>query len=621
MSEDFIASLGWLRPPPKDFRSQLKNLNPANAASVVRSLAATALDNNQLHALAKRMRLQRDAGTDLNSFTDITLGVISASTTDLFLPAIEGTGPRFGLAVTAVAAPFGQMVQVCAGMTPAFTEQTPDAVLLVLDARYLPPDAGTALEQVRQMRAGVRKLWGVPCIVQNLVPFPEALYGSHDVMIAGSNLKFCADFNTALANDLLDSLDVLFNVASLAANVGNARWHDPVIFNQAKLAFSQDLVPLYTDHICRLLAALRGKNRRCLVLDLDNTLWGGVIGDDGLEGIVLGQGDADGEAFIEIQKAALGLRERGIVLAVCSKNDDAIARQPFREHPEMLLHEEHIAVFQANWQDKASNIKAIADTLNLGLESLVLLDDNPVERDLVRSYLPEVAVPELPEEPGLYVRTLLSAGYFESLHMSAEDRTRVTDYQANAQRAEVLEQAVDLDSYLETLNMQAELRPFDELGLKRIVQLINKSNQFNLTTLRYTEPEVQQLITDDRYRTWQVRLQDCFSDNGMICTVICERDDDAWKIDTWLMSCRVLGRRVEELVLRELVNAAKADGASTLQGTYIATDRNGLVKHHYEKLGFTQTEGDEKLSQWELRLNSYAEPELPFAAVSKDQVS
>jgi FkbH-like protein len=169
--------------------------------------------------------------------------------------------------------------------------------------------------------------------------------------------------------------------------------------------------------------------------------------------------------------------------------------------------------------------------------------------------------------------------------------------------------------------MRAELRPFDELGLKRITQLINKSNQFNLTTRRYTEPEVQQFSTDDRYRTWQIRLQDCFSDNGMISTVICERGDDAWTIDTWLMSCRVLGRRVEELVLRELVSAAKADGANALRGTYIATGRNGLVKDHYRKLGFTQTEGDEQLSQWELQLDSYAEPELPFTTVAEDQVS
>jgi FkbH-like protein len=619
MSEDFIPSLGWLRRPPEDFRAQLKDLNPTNAASVIRSLATTALDNNQLHALAKRMRLQREADADLSAFTDITLGIVSASTTDLFLPALAGTGPRFGLAVTAIAAPFGQMAQVCAGMTPAFTEQAPDVVLLVPDVRHLPPDVDIALEQVRQMRAGVSKLWDTPCIVQNLVPFPEALYGSHDAMIAGSNRKFCADFNATLAIDLQDSQDVLFDAASLAANVGNARWHDPVIFNRAKVAFAQDLVPLYADHICRLLAAMRGKTRRCLILDLDNTLWGGVIGDDGLEGIVLGQGDADGEAYSEIQKAALSLRERGIVLAVCSKNDDAIARQPFRKHPEMLLREEHIAVFQANWQEKASNIKAIADALNLGLESLVLLDDNPVERDLVRSYLPAVAVPELPEDPGLFVRALLSAGYFESLHMSDEDRTRVVDYQANAQRAEVLEQAVDLDSYLETLNMRVELRPFDEIGLKRITQLINKSNQFNLTTRRYTEPEVLNFSADDRYRTWQIRLQDNFSDNGMISTVICERGDNAWTIDTWLMSCRVLGRRVEELVLRELVKAAKADGAGVLSGTYIATDRNSIVKDHYEKLGFAQTESLGRGSQWELQLDLYAEPELPFTVVGEDQ--
>jgi FkbH-like protein len=615
MPEDFLASLRWLREPPEDFRAQLKNLTPANAARVLRSLANTALDDNQLHALAKRIDLQRQAGADFSAFTPITLGVISATTSDLFIPALNGTGPRFGLDVTALAAPFGQMAQICAGLTPAFDRQLPDAVLLIPDERHLPAECEAALDHIRQLRAGVSQIWGVPCIIQNLVPFPEALFGSHDAIIGASRRKFCTDVNTALAHDLQDSHDVLFDAASLAASVGTARWHDPAIFNRAKIAFAQDLVPLYADHICRLLAALRGKTRRCLVLDLDNTLWGGVIGDDGLEGIELGQGDANGEAFIEVQKAALKLRERGIMLAVCSKNDDSIAREPFRNHPEMLLREEHIAVFQANWQDKASNIKAIADTLNLGLESLVFLDDNPVERDLVRSHLPTVAVPELPNEPALYVRALMSAGYFESLHLSDEDRTRVADYQANAQRAEIMELAADLDSYLETLDMRAELRPFDDIGLRRITQLINKSNQFNLTTRRYTETEVQTFASNDGYSTWQIRLQDSFSDNGMICVVICERSADAWTINTWLMSCRVLGRRLEELVLRELVKSAKADGAAVLRGTYIATDRNGIVKEHYKKLGFTQISGDDGLSEWELEIDSYAEPQLPFTLV------
>jgi FkbH-like protein len=612
MSEDFLVKLGWLPRPPHDFRLHLSQLGSFETARNLRLLASTALDSNQLNALARRLQKYSAAGAGLDGLTGFNIGIVSSTTTELILPSIVGTGLRFGLAVDAVSAPFGQMAQVCAGLTPAFNDKTLDAVLLMPDIRHLPSSVEAALEQLQEMRAGIARNWGVPCIVQNLVPFPEALYGSLDSMIAGSNRKFCLDFNAGLALQIQNSSDVQFDAAGLAANIGNARWHDPVMFNQAKLPFAQDLVPLYSDHICRLLAAMRGKNRRCLVVDLDNTLWGGVIGDDGLDGIVLGQGDALGEAFIDIQRTLLALRDRGIVLAVCSKNDDTVAREPFRQHPEMLLREEHITVFQANWQDKASNIRAIADALQLGLQSLVFLDDNPVERDLVRSYLPEVAVPELPIEPALFTRALLSAGYFDTVYMSEEDRLRVADYQANARRVAIREQAADMDSYLQKLNMCADIRPFDEVGIKRITQLINKSNQFNLTTRRYTEPEVRAFLADPAYHTWQIRLRDSFSDNGMISVLICKKDIDAWDIDTWLMSCRVLGRRLEELVLRELVKVARTHGVAKIRGMYLATERNSIVKEHYKTLGFRQTGSSGQDSTWELEVASYTEPELPF---------
>ena len=216
--------------------------------------------------------------------------------------------------------------------------------------------------------------------------------------------------------------DLLLDIAALAETVGLADWHSPPQWNMAKLPFADAFVPLYADHVARLVAALRGKSRKCLVLDLDNTVWGGVIGDDGLEGIRIAQGDPVGEAFLSLQQMALALRQRGIVLAVASKNNDETARLPFRQHPEMLLREDHIAVFQANWTDKPSNLKAIAEALSFGLDALVFVDDNPMERDLVRRTLPQVAVPELPDDPALYARTLAAAGYFEALGFSDEDR-------------------------------------------------------------------------------------------------------------------------------------------------------------------------------------------------------
>ncbi len=346
------------------------------------------------------------------------------------------------------------------------------------------------------------------------------------------------------------------------------------------------------------------------MLDCDNTLWGGVIGDDGIDGIVIGQGDATGEAFLEIQATALALRERGVVLAVSSKNDDAVARRVFAEHPEMLLREKHIAVFQANWNDKATNIKAIATELSLGIDAMVFLDDNPVERGLVRELLPEVAVPELPDDPALYARTLLAAGYFEALVFSDEDRKRAEYYQDNAKRVALQATVGDLASYLASLEMTIGFRPFDEAGRARIAQLIGKSNQFNLTTRRYDELDVAALQADASLFTLQVRLTDAFGDNGMIGVNVCRPfDAETWEIDTWLMSCRVLGRGVERMVLRELIEHARSANVKRLIGVYVPTARNAMVADHYAKLGFTPLHADpDGRTQWELATSAEIEP-------------
>jgi FkbH-like protein len=306
-----------------------------------------------------------------------------------------------------------------------------------------------------------------------------------------------------------------------------------------------------------------------------------------MDGIRVSQGDAVGEAHLTVQRMALALRERGIVLAVSSKNTDEVARQPFREHPEMLLKEDHFAVFQANWDDKATNIRAIADELSLGLDAIVFLDDNPVERGLIRQILPQVAVPELPDDPALYARTLAAAGYFESVAYSDEDRKRADFYQNNARRVNLQKTVGGLEAYLTSLNMEITFRPFDAVGRARITQLINKSNQFNLTTRRYTEADVADAERDLNVFTLQVRLTDAFGDNGMISVIVCRPGDAyTWEIDTWLMSCRVLGRQVENMVLREILHHARAAGIRRLIGTYRPSGRNSLVRDHYSKLGF-----------------------------------
>ncbi len=431
-----------------------------------------------------------------------------------------------------------------------------------------------AIGYLRALRDGIKANSNAVCIFQTFAPPVETLFGNLDRALPGSMRNLIDGINRELAELVLHSGDVLLDVAGLAETVGLANWHDTQLWNLAKFSFSDELIPLYADHVARMVAALRGKSGKVLVLDLDNTVWGGVIGDDGLEGIKIAQGDAIGEAHLAVQRMALDLRQRGIVLAVSSKNTDEIARAPFEQHPEMLLKLEHIAVFQANWNDKATNIQAIAEELSLGLDSIVFLDDNPAERGLVRKLLPQVAVPELPEDPVRLCENARGGRVIsKQWPLAAEDLKRAGFYQDNAKRASLQRQAGGVDAYLASLDMTITFQPFDGKGRARIVQLINKSNQYNLTTRRYTEPEILELERDPRVFTLQVRLADIFGDNGMISVVICRLlGNDIWEIDTWLMSCRVLGRKVEHMVLREILEHARSRRHSQAD-RYLSTDR------------------------------------------------
>jgi FkbH-like protein len=473
---------------------------------------------------------------------------------------------------------------------------------------------------VRALRDGIKAGSNALCILQTFAPPSETLFGSLDCALPGTQRSTIDAINRDLACFALDSADVLLDVAGIAQTVGIANWHNPQLWNIAKFAFSDEFVPLYADHVARIVAAIRGKSRKVVILDLDNTVWGGVIGDDGLEGIKVAQGDATGEAHLAVQRLALDLRQRGIVLAVSSKNNDEIARAPFEQHPEMLLKLDHIAVFQANWNDKATNIQAIAEELSLGLDAMVFLDDNPVERGLVRKLLPQVAVPELPEDPACYARTLAAAGYFEAVAFAAEDLKRAGFYQDNAKRASLRKQVGGVDAYLASLDMTITFQSFDATGRARIAQLINKSNQYNLTTRRYTEPEVTALENDPEVFTLQVRLADIFGDNGMISVVICRTaDDGVWDIDTWLMSCRVLGRKVEHMVLRKILEHARAAGVHKLVGTYRPTDRNKLVVDHYGRLGFSKVDEKETgLTVWELLVENANPESAPMKTLSHE---
>lgn len=613
-----IEDMYWLADVPADFRAICKALesDTANIGSRLRELAGTRLNANQLTSLSACIKRMQLSGVRLEPLSGFRLGVIGNATTNLFTAALPAAAARHGINLAIHEAEYDQVMQEALDPASGINAYKPDAVFLALDYHGLPfgigHGAAAALEYLETVREGLARNSSVPVIFQTIVCPPAPLFGSFDVMAEGALRRKIMDFNEGVIMAARKRGDYVFDAQALAETVGTQNWQDPAQWNLYKLPFAQSLVPVYTDHVARLLAAIRGLARKCLVLDLDNTVWGGIIGDDGMHGIKVGQGDGTGEAHLEVQKMALALRDRGIMLAVCSKNEDATARQPFKDHPDMLLREEHITVFQANWRDKASNLEAIARTLNIGLDALVFMDDNPVERAQVRGALPMVAVPELPEDVSWYARTILNAGYFEAVTFSEEDRKRADQYRENALRAELESSARNMDEFLESLQMKLEIGPFTPFNVGRVAQLINKTNQFNLTTRRYTQPEVEAMMKDGNILTLQARLIDRFGDNGLITVGIGILKEGVCEIDTWLMSCRVLGRRVEEAMLAEFVAFAKKRGATELRGLFIPTAKNAMVEDHYRKLGFESAGGEGGETLWRLPLTAEIPQNLPF---------
>ena len=628
----FYTELQWLPRAPKDISQQIRKIEAMSGAigKEVQALASYGLDLNDLTRLSKAIAAANSSGKSLAPLSPFRLAILSNSTVDMIVPSLIATAARHGIALEVIQPSYDQVAQEALTPDSSVNSSKPNAVLIALDYRCLPvkqsfgdrEEASAAIEgalgYLETLRNGIKTNSSAICIFQTFAPPAEPLFGSLDRALPGTWRSLLDGINSRLAEFVLGSGDVLLDVSGLAETVGLANWHNTQLWNLAKFPFSVEVIPLYADHVARTIGAILGKSRKVLILDLDNTVWGGVIGDDGLEGIKIAQGDATGEAYLAVQRLALDLRQRGIVLAVSSKNSDETARAPFEQHPEMLLKLDHIAVFQANWNDKATNVQAIAAELSLGVDSLVFLDDNPAERALVRRFLPQVAVPELPEDPAWYARTLAAAGYFEAISFASEDLMRAGYYQDNAKRANLGKQTGGLDAYLTSLDMTITFHPFDSKGRARIVQLVNKSNQFNLTTRRYTDAEIAEAELDPNVFTLQVRLADVFGDNGMICVVICRvAESNVWEIDTWLMSCRVLGRKVEQAVLRELLAHARVAGIRALVGTYRPTERNKLVANHYRKLGFRNLhEVDSGLTRWYLVVENAQAEDIPMKVIS-----
>jgi FkbH-like protein len=366
------------------------------------------------------------------------------------------------------------------------------------------------------------------------------------------------------------------------------------------MLISIDALPYVATAIINIVAAFQGKFKKCLIVDLDNTLWGGIIGDDGIENIQIGQLGI-GKAFTEFQYWIKKLQQRGIILAVCSKNTESVAKEAFEKHPDMTLRMSDISVFAVNWENKADNIRRIQKVLNIGFDSMVFLDDNPFERQIVRENIPGIEVPELPEDPAMYLDFLYGLNLFETISYSKEDANRTLQYQKEAERLAAQESFTNEEEFLKSLQMVSITKPFDAFTIPRIAQLSQRSNQFNLRTIRYTEEDLKQIAASDDYLTLSFTLEDKFGDNGLICAVIMKKmAERKLFIDTWFMSCRVLKRGMENYVLNSMVELAKKKGYFTIVGEYLPTAKNSLVRHHYPQLGFELQE-----NLWKLDIHTY----------------
>lgn len=494
----------------------------------------------------------------------------------------------------------------------------PQAVVLfnclqALEHRFPHADPATFADDVAAEIVGTWDRIGAfdAVVVQHTFCLPVSrTMGGFSARCPGTFAHAVARINALLADEAAARDGVrLVDTDWHAAYFGKREWLDERLWCQAKQALSPKFLPPLAKAVSDVLLEGTRPAVKCVVLDLDNTCWGGVLGDAGLEGIELG-GIGEGMAFTRFQEFVLQLERRGILLAVCSKNEQANAERVFAEHPEMVLRPQHIAKLVANYDDKAGNILAIQQTLNIGLDSFVFLDDSPFERDFVRTALPEVQVPDLPEEPAEVLSALARWNLFETSRHTAEDANRTQLYKANAERDQLRAQATDLGSYLAQLQMVAELAPIDSVSLPRALQLVQRSNQFNLTTRRHPEGVLRRFAEDGFSLT--VRLRDRLGDNGIIALVLGAADGGDLVVDSWIMSCRVLNRRVEELTLAAVVEGARRLGCDRVLGQYLPSPKNGMVAELFPRLGFTPIERPDG-AWFALPVAAYERPDFPIS--------
>ncbi|MBQ3079373.1 MAG: HAD family hydrolase [Clostridia bacterium] len=418
------------------------------------------------------------------------------------------------------------------------------------------------------------------------LPLDDGVFGAYTYREKSSFAYQLMKLNMLLADASGEYGNVrLIDLEPIRAKLGADQFKDAKMYAIAKMPMSTSALVWAASRVVDAVRARKGRFHKCAVVDLDNTLWGGVIGDDGLEGIEIGE-LGQGHAFTDFQIWLKELKNRGIMLAVCSKNNEATAREPFEKHPEMVLRLDDFSAFAANWEDKASNILKIRDELNIGLDSIVFFDDNPFERNLVKTMLPEVEVVSLPEDPANYVDYVRMLNLFDTASYSEEDQVRTERYLAEKNRSRLNESIDNYDDYLKALEMKAVCAPFDAFHTPRIAQLTQRSNQFNVRTVRYTDAEIAEISQSDKYITRYFTLKDKFGDHGLIAVVILERRGEELFVAEWLMSCRVLKRGMEQFISDAIMKIARQEGFLRVIGEYIETPKNAMVKNLYTDMGF-----------------------------------
>lgn len=563
--------------------------------------------------------LKRSLKKDLSSLPIIKIALAGDTATQLLATAIRGTGAVRGYNIDLFETEYNQVEQQLLIPTSDLHQFDADFIVIFQSTHKL-GEHHSLLPAEKQMTLADDRLAFIASVCENpflaskkiiYFNYPEigdTVFGSYANKVDSSFTFQVRKLNYELMK-LSQQYPNLFicDIAELQNKFGRDRMFAPNTYTSTEMVFRMDVLPFVASRVMDIVCAIKGQFKKCLILDLDNTLWGGVIGDDGLEGIQLGHGLGIGKMFTEFQMWIKKLKQRGIIICVASKNNEETAKEPFEKHPDMVLKLDDIAVFQANWETKVDNIRTIQQILNIGFDSMVFLDDNPFERNIVRENIPGITVPELPEFPEDYLEYLYSLNLFETASYSNLDKDRTKQYQVEAKRVSLSKTFTNEADFLKSLNMVSTVSGFTKFNTPRVAQLSQRSNQFNLRTVRYTDADIEALANDPDVIDLSFTLEDKFGDNGLIAVVIMKPlDKETLFVDTWFMSCRVLKRGMENFTLNMMVEVAKAKGYKKIIGEYLPTAKNGMVADHYTNLGFKRVEVLDT-AKYELDVTNYHE--------------